>query len=69
MRYQAQAQAMLLIFSKIFSTFVTVILLAHIAKRLSPRFAGVLGGFPLGSGLLYTSLLGSMVNNLPLKAL
>lgn len=42
---------MLLTFSKILTTFTTIILLAFIAKRLSPRYAGVLGGFPLGSGL------------------
>lgn len=42
---------MLLTLSKIITTFITIVLLAHIAKHLSPRFAGILGGFPLGSGL------------------
>lgn len=42
---------MLLIIGKIISTLSTILLLNAIAKRLSPRYAGILGGFPLGSGL------------------
>jgi len=40
-----------LIVAKILVTFLTVILLAKVAERLSPRHAGLLAGFPLGTAI------------------
>ncbi|MFL0805865.1 MAG: hypothetical protein K6L60_01110 [Oceanobacter sp.] len=42
---------MMLILSKILVTFLTVVLLARVAERMSPRHAGLLAGFPLGTGI------------------
>lgn len=41
----------MLILSKILVTFLTVVLLARVAERMSPRHAGLLAGFPLGTGI------------------
>lgn len=41
----------MLILAKILVTFLTVILLAKVAERLSPRHAGLLAGFPLGTAI------------------
>lgn len=41
----------MLILSKILVTFLTVVLLAKVAERMSPRHAGLLAGFPLGTGI------------------
>ncbi len=41
----------MLILSKILITFLTVVLLAKVAERMSPRHAGLLSGFPLGTGI------------------
>ena len=41
----------MLIVAKILVTFLTVILLAKVAERLSPRHAGLLAGFPLGTAI------------------
>lgn len=41
----------MLIAAKILVTFLTVILLAKVAERLSPRHAGLLAGFPLGTAI------------------
>ena len=41
----------MLLFAKIIITFATVILLAKVAERLSPRHAGLLAGFPLGTAI------------------
>ena len=41
----------MLILAKILVTFVTVVLLAVVAERLGPRIAGLLAGFPLGTGI------------------
>ena len=41
----------MLILSKILVTFLTVVLLARVAERMSPRHAGLLSGFPLGTGI------------------
>jgi hypothetical protein len=40
-----------LILAKILVTFLTVVLLAKVAERLGPRYAGLLAGFPLGTGI------------------
>jgi hypothetical protein len=42
---------MLLIAAKLVSTLLTVLALAALAERVSPRVAGVLAGFPLGTGI------------------
>ncbi|MDK2778993.1 MAG: hypothetical protein KYX62_15175 [Pseudomonadota bacterium] len=41
----------MLIAAKILVTFLTVILLAKVAERMSPRHAGLLAGFPLGTAI------------------
>lgn len=41
----------MLILAKILVTFLTVILLAKVAERMSPRHAGLLAGFPLGTAI------------------
>lgn len=41
----------MLILSKILITFLTVVLLAKVAERLGPKYAGLLSGFPLGTGI------------------
>lgn len=41
----------MLISAKIITTFLTVIMLASVARRLGPQWAGVLAGFPLGSAI------------------
>jgi hypothetical protein len=43
---------MTLILIKIFVTITIVLALSIIAERLSPRWAGLLGGYPLGSALV-----------------
>ncbi len=40
-----------LILAKILITFLTVVLLAVVAERLGPKHAGLLAGFPLGTGI------------------
>lgn len=42
---------MLLILAKLGSTLATVLALAALAERVSPRVAGILAGFPLGTGI------------------
>lgn len=42
---------MFLIAAKLGSTLLTVLALANLAERVSPRVAGVLAGFPLGTGI------------------
>lgn len=42
---------MFLIAAKLGSTLLTVLALATLAERVSPRVAGVLAGFPLGTGI------------------
>ena len=42
---------MLLIATKILVTFLTVVMLAVVARRYGPAWAGVLAGFPLGSAI------------------
>lgn len=42
---------MLLLFTKILVTFLTVVVLAVVARRYGPAWAGVLAGFPLGSAI------------------
>ena len=41
----------MLILAKILITFLTVLLLAKVAERMSPRHAGLLAGFPLGTAI------------------
>lgn len=41
----------MLIVAKIIVTFLTVVLLSKVAERLGPRYAGLLAGFPLGTGI------------------
>lgn len=41
----------MLLLAKILVTFLTVVLLARVAERLSPRHAGLLAGFPLGTAI------------------
>lgn len=41
----------MLIVAKIVVTFLTVVLLAKVAERLSPKHAGLLAGFPLGTAI------------------
>lgn len=41
----------MLIAAKILVTFLTVILLAKVAEKMSPRHAGLLAGFPLGTAI------------------
>lgn len=41
----------MLITAKIITTFLTVIMLSSVARRLGPQWAGVLAGFPLGSAI------------------
>lgn len=41
----------MLVVAKILVTFLTVILLAKVAEKLGPRYAGLLAGFPLGTGI------------------
>lgn len=41
----------MLILAKILTTFLTVVLLAKVAERLGPKYAGLLSGFPLGTGI------------------
>ncbi|MFK4751062.1 hypothetical protein [Oceanobacter antarcticus] len=41
----------MLILAKILITFLTVVLLARVAEQMSPRHAGLLAGFPLGTGI------------------
>lgn len=41
----------MLILAKILVTFLTVVLLAKVAERMSPRHAGLLAGFPLGTAI------------------
>lgn len=41
----------MLIIAKILITFLTVVLLAQVAQRMSPRHAGLLAGFPLGTAI------------------
>lgn len=43
---------MILIFLKIIITIGVVLTLSQIAERLSPRWAGLLGGYPLGTALV-----------------
>ena len=40
-----------MLLAKILVTFLTVILLARVAERMSPRHAGLLAGFPLGTAI------------------
>lgn len=42
---------MLLIAAKLITTLISVLALAALAQRVSPRVAGILGGFPLGTGI------------------
>lgn len=42
---------MILIAAKLIATLTTVLALAALAERVSPRIAGVLAGFPLGTGI------------------
>ena len=42
---------MLLLLTKILVTFLTVVMLAVVARRYGPAWAGVLAGFPLGSAI------------------
>ena len=41
----------MLLIAKILVTFLTVVLLAKVAERMSPRHAGLLAGFPLGTAI------------------
>lgn len=41
----------MLILAKIIVTFLTVVLLSKVAEKLGPRYAGLLAGFPLGTGI------------------
>lgn len=41
----------MLIAAKILVTFLTVVLLARVAEHMSPRHAGLLAGFPLGTAI------------------
>jgi len=41
----------MLTLAKIVTTFLTVVMLAVVARRLGPRWAGVMAGFPLGSAI------------------
>ncbi|MCA6064613.1 hypothetical protein [Thalassolituus marinus] len=41
----------MLLLAKIVVTFLTVVLLAKVAERMSPRHAGLLAGFPLGTAI------------------
>ncbi len=41
----------MLLVAKILVTFLTVVLLARVAERMSPRHAGLLAGFPLGTAI------------------
>ncbi|UXD86702.1 hypothetical protein [Thalassolituus hydrocarboniclasticus] len=41
----------MLLLAKILVTFLTVVLLAKVAERMSPRHAGLLAGFPLGTAI------------------
>ncbi|GGY44815.1 hypothetical protein GCM10011297_17240 [Bacterioplanes sanyensis] len=43
---------MMLVLSKILITFASVCLLASVAERLGPRYAGLLAGFPLGTAIV-----------------
>ena len=43
--------AAVLIAAKILTTFLTVVMLASVARRLGAAWAGVLAGFPLGSAI------------------
>ncbi|SIS57040.1 hypothetical protein SAMN05421686_102342 [Thalassolituus maritimus] len=42
---------MLLLLTKILVTFLTVVMLAVVARRYGPAWAGILAGFPLGSAI------------------
>lgn len=42
----------MLVLSKILITFASVCLLASVAERLGPRYAGLLAGFPLGTAIV-----------------
>ncbi|PIQ38778.1 MAG: hypothetical protein COW58_15430, partial [Thalassolituus sp. CG17_big_fil_post_rev_8_21_14_2_50_53_8] len=44
-------EVIVLLLAKILVTFLTVVLLAKVAERMSPRHAGLLAGFPLGTAI------------------
>jgi hypothetical protein len=41
----------MLVLAKILITFLSVVLLVRVAEKMSPRHAGLLAGFPLGTGI------------------